>query len=219
MPLQIGKVFFCADKTKENLCSLHKKILMTTDHEEEWFELKDKKTLVAKQNIEKGHVSGLWDAATSLEIPSTDLNSEKTRFSKETGILNAHPKSFFGSIARSGGQGGHRDTVYESVLSLLAYAKPACDETPNFQHIHLEHPESKELWGVWHPLSSNIKLFEHAIFATHDVKKGERIVIDNSHWNSLGDSSSTQADIDKKLKEICALEDSEDVKIEDENQL
>lgn len=126
----------------------------------------------------------------SLDIPSTDVSAVRATFPGEKGSPDCHTSSFFDSIGRSGGQGGNLDTIYKSVLSLLAYAEPACSETPNFQHIHLEHPESKELWGVWHPLSSkSTKLFEHAIFATRDIKKGDRIIIDDSHWNSFGDDS------------------------------
>lgn len=67
-PVSDWKGFYCANKENKLLCDI-KKSLFTEDHEEEWFETKvegdGKTSIVAKQNIKKGHATGLWNAAAS----------------------------------------------------------------------------------------------------------------------------------------------------------
>ena len=61
---------YCADPAHEQICSISKK-LFSVDYEEEWFEPRlngnhdGKSGSFAKKDIKKGHVTGLWDAATA----------------------------------------------------------------------------------------------------------------------------------------------------------
>lgn len=66
----------CANPKMKSLCEIEK--VFTKDYEEELFEYHldaeggRNSGVIAKRNIPKGTVTGLWDAATDLEIPAED---------------------------------------------------------------------------------------------------------------------------------------------------
>jgi len=194
---------YCMNPENKLICDIPK-TLFSTDREEEFFEPKlninadGKSGVYAKKDMKKGHVSGLYDAATAIQLPASDYQKLKSF----VGGQSDNYKSFFKflEIYQHEG-GGTSNTVHNSMLSLHTFANHACDHNPNFKGIYEELPWSQELFVLWNPVGTRIRTeLEHVVIATRDVKEGEMLTADYTEWDRYSFSTTERTE---KFKEWC----------------
>mmetsp|Transcript_12888 Transcript_12888/g.17972 ORF Transcript_12888/g.17972 Transcript_12888/m.17972 type:complete len:792 (+) Transcript_12888:64-2439(+) len=180
---------YCMNPSNKKICEIDK-ILFNKNYEGNYFEAKlnDKADatsgIVAKQDIKKGHVSGLYDAATSLKLPSTDIEFLKT-FATDSPQYSTF-KKFTQTYGFDGGLGGTGDKFILSLLSLHTFANHACDHKPNLDGIYDALPWTRELFDRWNPVAARImNELDHAVVATRDIPKGEMITDDYTQWDKF----------------------------------
>jgi len=192
---------YCMDNKNKKICDIEK--LFNATYEEEWFEISlnemrnSTSGLIAKQNIKKGFLSGLSDASTSIEIPTsavyalqTSANNMSEYYTEFYDIIDEYTFSTKGGF------------TYLS-LSLKAFVNHGCSNKHNFGSIDEVFPWTKQMLNIWNPVAVRImRELEHVHVALRDVKKGEMITENYKLYEEYR-TGKHKNDLIEELKEWC----------------
>jgi spermidine synthase len=201
------KGLYCLDPDHQKVCNFAK--LFTKDYEEDIFELvleadhNGRSGTVAKRDIPKGTVTGLWDAATDVDLPAVAFyRSRKLAEGKATQFNDF--VNWVDTYGYDGGSSGLGDRVMISINSHHNFENHACDHQPNLGNAERNYPwADHDFYELWNPVGARIQgELDHLKIASRDIKKGELVTDDYSKWDGFLQSTTGRYDM-SRLERWC----------------
>jgi spermidine synthase/S-adenosylmethionine/arginine decarboxylase-like enzyme len=206
-PLADWKGLYCLDPNHQNVCNFAN--VFTKDYEEDIFELQleadhnGRSGTVAKRDIPEGTVTGLWDAATDMDLPAVSFyRSRKLAEGKDTQFNDF--VNWVDIYGYDGGSSGLGDRVMISFNSRHNFENHACDGQPNLGNAERNYPWTDiAFYDQWNPVGVRIQgELDHLKIASRDIKKGELVTDDYSKWDGFLQSTTGRYDV-SRLERWC----------------